>query len=236
MVSGKRLTIVDDDPLIRRAVARSLGRAHVTAFECGTATQLMQHLAEKATDLVLLDLALPDQHGLSVLSEMRRRYDTPVIIITGQGDEYDEVTGLEIGADDFIRKPFTFEVLLARIRSVLRRYEEPDPADASDSLAGVLNAHGLSIDTSGRMLVSQSGESIALTASEFRILQVLAARPGTVVSRSAIYEAVFNREMSAESRTVDVLISRLRRKLSRLDSGGANLTIQTAHGFGYTLV
>lgn len=235
MVSGKRLAIVDDDPLIRRAVARSLDRVQVMALECDTAAQLMDSLAQKAIDLVLLDLALPDKDGLSVLTEMRRQYDTPVIIITGQGDEFDEVTGLEIGADDFIRKPFTFKVLLARIRSVLRRYEDVKQVDVRHPLADVLDAHGLTVDSTGRMLVALNGENISLTASEFRILQVLATRPESVVGRVTIYKAIFNREMPAESRTVDVLISRLRRKLTRLATGESNLTILTAHGFGYSL-
>jgi DNA-binding response OmpR family regulator len=236
MVSGKRLAIVDDDPLIRSAVSRSLQRMRVAAIECGTAAQLMQHLAEKPADLVLLDLALPDKDGLSVLTEMRRYYDTPVIIITGQGDEFDEVTGLEIGADDFIRKPFTFKVLLARIRSVLRRYHEPVAANQQDFLPQFLATRGLSIDQTKRMIIVPDGENITLTASEFRILQVLASHPDAAVSRAIIYEAVFNREMAAESRTVDVLISRLRRKLSPLETGDQPLTIQTAHGFGYTLM
>jgi len=224
----KRILVVEDEREIGELVTLHLGRAgydmtHVETGEEGI------HLAEKRPpDLVLLDLMLPGIDGLEVCRRLKWNDATravPVIMVTAKGEESDIVTGLELGADDYVVKPFSSKVLLARVRNVLRRTASATvpEATASRSVAGV------SIDLD-RHEVQACGEPVSLTITEFGILAFLMKRPGFVRTRDQIISAVHGDQVVLSRRTIDVHITALRRKL-----GDCGDTIETIRGVGYRM-
>ena len=171
---------------------------------------------------MLLDLRLPDRDGFEVCRELRARSRVPIIVISARGDEIDRVVGLELGADDYLVKPFGFRELLARINAVTRRAGERAPA------AATLRVGGLTVDTEGRHALLD-GEEIELTAKEFDLLAALAARPGAVISRQRLLDDVWDARHHLATKTIDVHVAALRRKLG--DPGW----IQTVRGVGFRL-
>lgn len=234
MIAGKRIFVVEDDPLVQQTFVDGLesAGADVQASDCGD--DLLAVLHDNPPHLALIDLRLPRRDGLSVLRDLREVTDLPVVLVTGQGDELDEIRGLEDGADDFLRKPFAIRVLIAHLVSVLRRYESLPAWDMSN-LSGFLGQANWLIDERARQLRGPEGQSTPLTATEVRLLNVLAERQGQVVDRATLYARVFNRELSDQSRTIDVLVSRLRRKLEHADLPGCPVRLQSIYGKGYRL-
>ena len=183
-------------------------------------------LIESATpDIVILDLSLPDMDGLVVLQEIRRYCDVPVIVVTGSGEETIRVTGLEMGADDYIVKPFSYTEFMARAKAVLRRSHMPELKGD----AGVVNAHGLSIDLSAHRLMIEGGE-VSLTPMEWRFLSYLARNAGRVISHDVLAEKVWGTEFLQGS-AIKMCVRRLRRKLRDHNSTGV---IRTHRGLGYS--
>lgn len=211
---------LEDDDSIRELVIYTLESTGIPALGFAAPAEFWGKIGQTTPDLILLDLMLPEESGISVLKKLKasmRLRDIPVIIITAKGSEFDRVTGLDAGADDYILKPFGMMELLARIRAVLRR------AAAQKSPA----AGPISID-SKRHSVSVRGRPVELTLKEFELLLALSERPGVVFTRDMLLSEVWGYEYTGESRTVDVHIRTLRGKLG--EDGGL---IETVRGIGY---
>ncbi|HOC73345.1 MAG TPA: response regulator, partial [Candidatus Hydrogenedentes bacterium] len=208
-------------------VAYNLAKAGYRVTKAATGREALARVAEEPPDLVVLDLMLPETDGTEVCRRLKGDANTsaiPVVMLTAKGEESDIVAGLELGADDYITKPFSPQVLLARIRAVLRRKEKGD-ADAD----AVIRVHNLVIHP-GRREVSVDGQPVDLTYTEFSVLHVLARRPGWVFTRYQIVDAVRGGDYDVTDRSVDVQIAGLRKKL-----GDAGDHIQTVRGVGYRI-
>ncbi|MEQ8903479.1 MAG: response regulator transcription factor [Roseovarius sp.] len=232
------LTIVLDDELeITRILDKALREEGFEVICCHSMQSFKEKFEENAADLAFVDLGLPDGNGLEVARWVKEESDAGVIILTGRGDEIDRVLGLELGADDYIVKPFGIRELRARAKAVLRRVlaarqpVQDTPAPASNNVQVL---HGLTISYESRVVRDESGQEIELTTLEFDVLCVLAARPNRVFSRDQIMDNVRGPDWAAYDRSVDGLISRLRRKLFT-DGSGTN-KIKTIRGVGYMLV
>jgi two-component system, OmpR family, response regulator RegX3 len=213
-----RILLVEDEDAIAAPLAEGLRREGYEVSSVSTGTDA---LAASAHDLVLLDVRLPDIDGTEVCRRLRARSDVPIIIVTAKGEEVDRVVGLELGADDYVVKPFGFRELLARIRAVLRRTQR----GAGD---GALRAGSLALDSRARR-ASRAGQELDLTTKEFDLLALLASEPGAVFARDQILREVWNTEWFGPTRTIDVHVASLRRKL------GDPRWIETVRGVGLRL-
>ena len=222
-----RILVVDDEPDILELIRYNLTRNNYDVTGVVSGEEAFASVRMSPPDLVVLDLMLPGVDGLEVCRRLKNDARTaaiPVIILSAKGEEADVVTGLELGADDYLTKPFSPRVLLARIKAVLRRQQsEPDADDA------VITHHDLQIHP-GRHEVQVAGALVQLTLTEFRILHLLARRPGWVFTRNQILEAAQGDDSSVTTRAVDVHIVALRRKL-----GPSGDLIETIRGVGYRL-
>jgi len=224
----KCVAVVDDEPDILELVSLHLKRAGFDVREFTTSTDFMNTLKSESPDLVVLDLMLPDIHGTEVCRMMRGSSETssiPIIMLTAMVDETDRVSGLEMGADDYVTKPFSPRELVARVKAVLRRSGGDSRKGDSISIGGVLR-----IDRQ-RFEVTVSGEEVDLTSTEFRLLLALARGSGRVFPRSRLLEILWEGEKYVTERTIDVHIAHLRRKL-----GEAGEMIENVRGVGYRLV
>ena len=223
--------LIDDDVELVRLLAQLFAREQITLRSATTAKAGLQAI-ESAPSLVLLDLMLPDMHGKEVFRVLRERQpDLPVIMLTAKGDPIDRVIGLELGADDYVAKPFDPRELIARVRTVLRRARAGIDAPAAPTdTAGRLTFGKLCLDTSARTLSSDTGD-VPLTNIEFRLLLELVRHPGTALSREALTRAAQVGNYRPLERAVDVQIARLRRKLRQADRNAQ--WIVTARGEGY---
>lgn len=222
-----RLLLVDDDADILALLARYLGANGCKTAAAASAAQARAAVAAGGIDLVLLDLGLPDEDGLSLLRHLQTQWRGPVIVVSGRGDAVDRVVGLELGADDYLAKPFDLRELLARVRSVLRRASAPALAPVGESLA----FEGFRLELSARRLTDATGAEIALTTGEFQLLRALLQRPQQVLSRDELMTALHGREAGPYDRTIDVAVGRLRRKLES-DPSAPSL-IKAVRGAGY---
>ena len=219
-----RILVVEDFPPLRESVTRGLREAGFAVDAVADGEEGLAYAETGAYDVILLDVLLPRMDGFTILKRLRaQRCPSRVLILTAKDALHDRVTGLDIGADDYVVKPFAFEELLARVRALIRRrYEQSTP---------LVQIGDLEIDTVGRM-VRRAGRSIELTAREFGILEVLAANAGRVVTREQIGDRVYDFASEHGSNVVDVYIGYLRRKLEQ--EGGSRL-IHTRRGLGYVL-
>ena len=204
-----RILLVDDDPEIVALVARFLGNNGCTVTAAGNGAQLREALRTEPVDLILLDLGLPDGDGLGLLGQLRADWGGPVIVVSGRGAPVDRSLGLELGADDYVAKPFDFRELLARVRSVLRRSGMARPG------GNAILFDGLALDVAGRRLTDRDGSDVAHTSGDFNLLVCLAERANAVVSRDDISTRLHGRASGPFDRAVDVGIARLRRKIER---------------------
>jgi DNA-binding response OmpR family regulator len=218
------ILIVEDEPALARLVRDYLDRAGYRAVVANdVAGATARHVADRP-DLVVLDLGLPDGNGLDFLRGLRRDANLPVIILTARGDEVDRIVGLELGADDYVVKPFSPGELVARVRAVLRRGAAAPAGD------GIIEAGDLTIDIP-RMRVMRGDESIELTATEFQLLSTMARAPGRVFTRGQLLNAVHGVMVEAYERAIDAHVKNIRRKL---ESPASDVQyIQTVHGVGY---
>ncbi len=222
------ILIVDDDPEIRRLVAEFLSREGLEVEQAADGGAMDAVLTRRRPDLVVLDLMMPGEDGLSICRRLRAAGGPAVLMLTAKSDEIDRVIGLEMGADDYLVKPFGTRELLARIRAVLRRVtEQPGAAATSRRFA----FDRFVIDLDARQLAGAQGEFITLTSGEFDLLACFVERPRRVLSRDQILDRLRGRGADPFDRTVDMLVSRLRRKLATA-SPGAEL-ISTVRNGGY---
>ncbi len=226
-MTGEKILVVEDEEDIMELVSFNLSKAGYEVSEATTGEMALEKAKTQIPDLVVLDLMLPGIDGLKVCRSIKNDSNTsriPVIMLTAKGDEADIVVGLEMGADDYVTKPFSPKILLARIRAVLRRNEMDVPGEA-----GQVEIHGITISP-GRREVLFGGRCVELTATEFRILHLLARRPGWVFTRGQIVDEVHGEDYPVTDRSVDVQIVGLRKKL-----GPAGAYIDTVRGVGYRM-
>jgi DNA-binding response OmpR family regulator len=215
--------VVEDDPSIREVAALGLEQAGFQVETSGDGREGLIQFRQGAFDLVLLDVMLPSLDGFEVLREIRSESRTPVVMLTARSELTDVVVGLELGADDYVTKPFELPELVARIKAVLRR-STAEPGDA------LIQADGLEIDPAG-FTARREGEELELTATEFKLLLELAKRPKQVFTRELLLELVWNYDYLGDSRLVDAAIQRLRAKVEE-DPKEPKL-IRTVRGVGY---
>jgi two-component system phosphate regulon response regulator OmpR len=209
------ILVVDDDVRIRQMLIRYFQQEgyRVTAVADGPA--MRARLNETPVDVILLDVVMPGEDGLTLAREIRAMSDVGIIMLTGRDELLDRVVGLEVGADDYVAKPFHLREVLARVKSLLRR-RRPAPAPtvrSSDSAENVIRFDGWLLDTARRRLVSPRGDDVALTSGEFDLLAALAKHPGRVLSREALMDHTRGRGLKAFDRTIDAQIARLRKKI-----------------------
>lgn len=224
-----RLLVVDDDPAVRELLRRYFAANGFDVAEAGDAAAARVRLQAAPPELVLLDLGLPGEDGLTLARELRDQPGCAVIIVSGRGDAVDRVVGLEVGADDYVAKPFDLRELLARARSVLRRVR-PAPDAAAPSEAW-LEFEGLRLHLEGRRLLDAAGREIVLTTGEFELLAVLVEQPNRVLSRDALMQRLHGRDAGPFDRAIDMQIGRLRQKLEA-DPANPRL-IRAVRGAGY---
>jgi two-component system response regulator RegX3 len=223
---GPRVLVVEDEQSIVEPFVRALTRNGFDAVVARTAADAMRIARESEPDVVLLDLTLPDGDGRDVCRELRRESDVPIIMLTARGTETDRIVGLELGADDYVVKPFATDEVIARIRAVLRRYHRGTTA------AGPVNVGDVRVDLAARR-AWLSGEELKLTRKEFDLLARLASDAGHVVTREALMSDVWDENWFGSTKTLDVHIAWLRKKLG--DDPGAPRHIHTVRGVGFRL-
>jgi two-component system OmpR family response regulator len=233
MNTGPHILIVDDHREIRDLVSRALTRDgfRVTAVADGRA--MRKALLASRIDLILLDLMLPGEDGLSLCRSLRAESKVPIIMLTAKGDEVDRVVGLEMGADDYVSKPFGSRELIARIRAVLRRSDETPAAARSGQSPKLYRFDRWTLDTGARELLRDDGVTVPLSTGEYDLLIVLVERPRHVLSRDQLLDLARGRAANAFDRSIDTQVSRLRKKLER-DPGDPKI-IKTVWGGGYIL-
>ncbi|AJA49789.1 transcriptional regulatory protein SrrA [Clostridium pasteurianum DSM 525 = ATCC 6013] len=216
------ILIIDDDENIADIIKIYLESSGYNTRLCYDGKEAMNTFIECKPDLVLLDVMLPHVDGIDVLKSIRKEYETPVIMLTAKGETFDKVLALELGADDYIVKPFEAKELIARVKAVLRRYNTDNRGKEK------LNFDGLLIDINSYAVV-YNGEEIKMPPKEFELLYYLANNRNRVFTREQLLCEVWGYDYPGDSRTVDVHVKRLREKLQ----GGANWQIQTVWGVGY---
>jgi two-component system OmpR family response regulator len=225
-----RIAVVEDDHIVSSTVVDILQTAGFTALPCRTAEALLSLMRSgPPPDLILLDLQLPDQDGIALASTIRADSNVPIVMLTGRSGEIDRIVGLEIGADDYVVKPFSNLELLARVKAILRRTKGIMPA--SRQREG-FRFEGFFLDLAARRLDAPDGSSVQLTVAEFELLHALLRARGRVLTRDQLLEMTHHAEADVFDRTIDVLILRLRRKIEPVPSQPR--FIRTERGLGYT--
>ena len=227
-VSSQRQTIllVEDERTITEPLAEALEREGFNAAVAGTAAEAMETAASRDPDLVLLDIGLPDGSGLDVCRELRKQSQVPIIMLTARGAEADRVSGLELGADDYIVKPFSAREVMARVRAVLRRAT----ATPSGDDGGPLRIGDVTLDTA-KHEARLGDEPIELSRKEFELLRVLMESAGSVLTREALIDEVWDMNWFGSTKTLDVHVSGLRKKLG--DDPREPRYIHTVRGVGF---
>lgn len=219
--------LVEDDRALRELVATYLRQNALNVIEAGDGMEMRAALAREAIDLIVLDLMLPGEDGLSLLRSLRAQSETPVIIASARGDEVDRIVGLEVGADDYLAKPFGPRELLARVRAVLRRAH---PVQAAASTPSRCQFGGYQLDLQQHTLMRDDQE-VALTSGEFNLLRILCEHANRVLSRDQLITLLKGYERNPFDRSVDVRITRLRRKIE--PKPDTPVFIRTIWGEGY---
>jgi two-component system OmpR family response regulator len=229
---GGRVAVVEDDALVRETVVDILEEAGYEPMACENAEALFKVMADACPpQLIVLDLQLPDRDGLAVAGSIRSASDVPIIMLTGRGSDIDRIVGLEIGADDYMVKPFNPRELVARVKAVLRRKApDPTPAKPAERRHG-FRFNGFELDLEGRRLTDPDGQLVALTVSEFDLLSALVQARGRVLTRHQLLDLMHRRNDDVFDRTIDVLILRLRRKIEPTPRHPR--LIRTERGLGY---
>jgi two-component system, OmpR family, phosphate regulon response regulator OmpR len=229
-----RILVVDDDARLRELLNRYLSEQGYSVRTAIDGNDMNRWLARERHDLMVLDLMMPGEDGLSICRRLRGLGDTiPIIMLTAKGDDVDRIVGLEVGADDYLPKPFNPRELVARIQAVLRRAPEPQPPGAPSAEQQVVEFGEFSLNLAARSL-TRAGQPLALTTGEFALLKVLVQHARSPLSRDKLTELARGREFGAFDRAIDVQISRLR-KLIEADPAKPAF-IQTVWGFGYVFV
>ncbi|MEL6278414.1 MAG: response regulator [Pseudomonadota bacterium] len=227
---AERLILVEDDPEIRDLVSRRLEDEGYSVVALPDGSGLDAEMAARPPALVILDLMLPGEDGLSICRRLRSDGEVPILILTAKGDDIDRIIGLEIGADDYLPKPFNPRELLARIRAILRRSR----VVAKEQPAGeTLWVDGLKVDLPAREVIGRNGDPLDLSSAEFDLFATLCEAPGRVLSRDHLLDRVFGRSATPFDRSIDVLVSRLRKKVE--ETPDRPTLIKTVRNAGYVL-
>jgi len=224
MEKGKKILIVEDEEEILDFVCRYLAREHYELFTCSNGRDAIARLGTHTPDLLLLDLMLPGIDGFEVIREVRKTSVIPIMVLSARGEEADRVVGLELGADDYMTKPFSPRELTARVKALLRRsqYAAAPPA------RGMVTSGNIVLDMERRTCFVGDKE-VTLTPTEFALIRLLSARPGRVYTREELLDTIWGNEFIGETRTVDMHIRNVRRKIE--DEEGA--VIRSVRGVGY---
>jgi two-component system, OmpR family, response regulator len=229
---AQHLLCVDDDEQIRDLIGRYFRNQGFRVSGAGNGAEMREIIAREHVDLVLLDLGLPGDDGLALTRHLREHWRGAVIIVTGRGDSVDRVVGLELGADDYVTKPFDLRELLARVRSVLRRsVPATAPVDNAPVTRSRLGFAGFVLDLATRSLFDRHGNAIALTSGEFDLLLAFVERPNRVLSRDVLMNSLHGREAGPFDRAIDMQIGRLRKKIELTPEQPA--LIKAVRGAGY---
>ncbi|MEO7338009.1 MAG: response regulator transcription factor [Caldimonas sp.] len=237
MSTSLHIAVLDDEVEITRLLATYLENQGYRVTQVHSGAALLALMAADAPVLVLLDLGLPGEDGFRIARQLREHWRCGLVIVTGRGDSVDKVVGLEVGADDYVTKPFDLRELLARIKAVLRRIAPAAGGAAAPPPTPSRNRFrfaGWELDVDARRLVAVAGEDVPLTTGEFDLLCVFARHPGRVLSRDFLLEQTRGREAAPFDRTIDVQIGRLRKKLE-VDAEDPQI-IKSVRGAGYILV
>ena len=230
MRPGRRtVLLVEDEESITTPLAEALAREGFDASVARTAAEALELAGTLEPDLVLLDVMLPDGSGFDVCRELRRDSRVPIIMVTARGEEADRIVGLELGADDYVTKPFSAREVVARMRAVLRRAE---PVEAEERADGAIELGELRVDPA-RRTAALAGEELELSRKEFDLLRVLAGEAGRVVTRERLLRDVWETDWLGSTKTLDVHVSALRRKLG--DDPAAPRWLHTVRGVGFRL-
>ncbi|MEL6343627.1 MAG: response regulator transcription factor [Myxococcota bacterium] len=222
-MAAQEILIVDDDPRLREVVRYALSRAGFDVREAGDGQAALDAIAEKEPALVLLDVLMPELDGIEVCRRIRQTSRLPVVFLSSRGEELDRVLGLDLGGDDYVTKPFSPRELVSRIKAVLRR-THPMPRDE-------IEAGGVRMNISAHR-VHVGAVEVTLTATEFKLLQVLLEHPGRVFSRGDLTRQAYGENHHVSGRTLDSHVRRIRQKLR--DAGAE--PVETVHGVGYRLI
>jgi DNA-binding response OmpR family regulator len=223
-----RILIVDDEPAVTDLLAYNFRKAGYEILLAGDGREALKLAGEAAPDLILLDLMIPEVDGLDVCRELRKTSQVPIIMITARGEEIDRVVGLELGADDYVCKPFSVRELMARVKAVLRRGQKDDEESGSQ----LLGKGGLRLDVESRTAVA-GATTLDLTRLEFDLLHYLLVNAGRVLTRERLLEQTWGYDFTGDTRAVDSAVKRLRAKL-RAACAEAD-SIETVRGVGYRL-
>lgn len=230
MTDSSRILVVDDAPEIQKLVSLTLGNYGFDVEVASDGAEMLTAMKRRDYDLVVLDLVLPGEDGFSLCRKLRAQSNIPIVMLTGRADDTDRIVGLEMGADDYVVKPFNPRELLARVRAVLRRSQERPVAGAAPD-ADVLCFEGWKLDLVRRKLHSPENKEVELTAAEFDLLAVFAKSAKRVLSRDQLLDMAKGRNATPFDRAIDVQLSRLRRKLEKDPRNPA--LIKTVRGAGY---
>jgi DNA-binding response OmpR family regulator len=229
--AGPHVLVVDDDATVRDLVAEYLGDHDMRVSALASGHELFATLEREAIDLILLDLRLPGEDGMQLARAVRERATVPIVLLTGRTEEADRVMGLELGADDYVTKPFSPRELLARVRAVLRRYQVQATLPERDNTRRAFRFAGWELNLRTRRLLSPDGSAVELSNGEFSLLSALCRAPQRVLSRDQLLSMSRLHEAEVYDRTIDVQVRRLRLKLER-DPAHPNLLL-TERGAGY---
>ena len=221
------IALVDDDQNILASLSAALEDEGYSVDTYVDGVEALNGIARRPVDLAILDIKMPRMDGMELLGNLRQKNNLPVIFLTSKDDEIDEVMGLRMGADDYIKKPFSQRLLLERIRAVLRRHE---PGEIEQDKKDVLRRGDLILDSS-RHLCTWKDKEVNLTVTEFLLVEALARRPGHVKNRDQLIDAAYGEHIYVDDRTIDSHIKRLRRKFKNVDEEFAE--IETLYGVGY---
>lgn len=240
MNARTRLLVVDDDPSVRSLLREYLEGHGFAVAEAGSGAEMREQIEHELPDAVLLDIGLPGEDGLVLARYLRERHEVGIIMVTASGDVVDRVVGLEVGADDYIAKPFDLRELLARLKSVLRRLQVKPPAEdkAQKALAQQPRRQRFGrceIDLEARRMFEVGGAEVTITAMEYDLLRAFLANPNRVLSRDHLLLHTRNREWEPFDRSIDIRIGRLRRKVEP-DPAGEPRCIKTVRNAGYMFI
>ncbi len=232
MTTPDHVLVVDDDAEIRGLLGEYLQKNGYRVTEVGDGAGMHAALEAGRVDIVVLDLMLPGDDGLTLCRNLRARSEVPVIMLTARGEETDRIVGLEMGADDYLAKPFSPRELLARVRSVLRRTRSL-PENLQPEAARKIRFAGWALDLAARNLLSPEGVVVALSGTEYKLLRTFLAHPNRVLNRDQLIDLMLSRDASPFDRSIDVQVSRLRQRLG--EDAKEPAIIKTVRGEGYVL-
>ncbi len=228
-MSFQHILVVEDEPVTRTKLLGYFEAEGYKVTAVGSAKEMEKVLDQEDIHLILLDINLPDNNGLLLTRELRSRSSIGIILVTGKSDDIDKIVGLEVGADDYVTKPFNPRELLARVRNILTRVSANNGVENYGK--AVYKFDGLTFDAPRRLVVTRDGETIKLTRAEYELLMVFMVHPNQVLNRDRLMNKVTHRSWDPSDRTIDVLVMRLRKKLERNYKSPALFC--TVHGEGY---